>query len=245
MCKVSTPDLHLPMNPLTGFLDHLLKSAGATVSGANQTNRGSGIGGAINSDFGRGTLTGGALGLLLGKNKKVRKLASVGGLAALGMMVYNTYGEYQRQQQGTAGQAPAAQPVPAAPQTVDRLPAPQADAHSAAILQAIVAAAKADGHIDARERELIEGEVARQGLPTDVQQWLRAELEKPLDPAEVARAATTPELAAEMYLASLLVADEQGFMERAYLDELAKRLQLDPALQSRLQLQLMAAGGGT
>ena len=71
------------MNHLTGFLDHLLKSAGATVTGANQTNRGSGIGGAINSDFGRGTLTGGALGLLLGKNKKTRKLASYGGLAAL------------------------------------------------------------------------------------------------------------------------------------------------------------------
>ena len=93
------------MNHLTGFLDHLLKSAGATVTGANQANRGSGIGGAINSDFGRGTLTGGALGLLLGKNKKTRKLASYGGLAALGMMVYNTYTEYQRQQAGTAAAA--------------------------------------------------------------------------------------------------------------------------------------------
>ena len=229
------------MTNLTGFLDHLLKSASGTVTGANQTNRGSGIGGAINSDFGRGTLTGGALGLLLGKNKKARKLASYGGLDALGMMVYNSYGEYQRQQQGSADAASA--PAQPAPQTVDRLPAPQASAHSAAILQAIVAAAKADGHIDARERELIEGEYARQGLSTDVQQWLHAELEKPLDPAEVARAATTPELAAEMYLASLLVADEQGFMERAYLDELARRLQLDPALQSRLQKQLAAAGG--
>ena len=232
------------MNNLTGFLDHLLKSTGATVSGANQANRGSGIGGAINSDFGRGTLTGGALGLLLGKNKKARKLASMGGLAALGMMVYNTYGEYQRQQQGTAGQLPAAQPVPATPQTVDRLPAPQADAHSAAILQAIVAAAKADGHIDERERGLIEGEFARQGVATDVQQWLHAELEKPLDPAQVARAATSPELAAEMYLASLLVADEQGFMERAYLDELGRQLKLEPALQARLQQQISAATAG-
>ena len=229
------------MNNLTGFLDHLLKSAGATVSGANQPNRGSGMGGALNSDFGRGTLAGGALGLLLGKNKKTRKLASYGGLAALGMMVYNTYSEYQRQQAGTAGLPPAQAPSLPAPQTVDRLPAPRADAHSQAILQAIVAAAKADGHIDARERELIEAEYARQGLPTEVQQWLHAELEKPLDPAEVARAASTPELAAEMYLASLLVADEQSFMERAYLDELGRQLKLEPALQQRLQKQLVAA----
>ncbi|HRL30031.1 MAG TPA: DUF533 domain-containing protein, partial [Ottowia sp.] len=75
-----------------------------------------------------------------------------------------------------------------------------------------------------------------------VQQWLHAELEKPLDPAEVARAASTPEMAAEMYLASLLVADEQSFMERAYLDELARQLKLEPALQQRLQNQLVTAG---
>ena len=224
----------------------VFRGASAFLNGAAPG--GSGIGGAINSDFGRGTLTGGALGLLLGKNKKARKLASYGGLAALGMMVYNTYGEYQRQQAGTAGAQPGqgAQSAPAAlppPQTVDRLPAPQASVHSAAILQAIVGAAKADGHLDARERELIEAEYTRQGLPTDVQQWLHAELEKPLDPSEVARAASSPELAAEMYLASLLVADEQSFMERAYLDELAKQLKLDPALQSRLQRQLTAATG--
>ena len=75
-----------------------------------------------------------------------------------------------------------------------------------------------------------------------MQQWLHAELEKPLDPAEVARAASTPEMAAEMYLASLLVADEQSFMERAYLNELARQLKLEPALQQRLQNQLVPAG---
>ena len=232
---------------LSGFLTHLLQSASATVTGANQSQRGSGIGGAVNSDFGRGALTGGALGLLLGKNKKARKLAGYGGLAALGMMVYNTYGEYQRQQQaGATGAEHASTLLP--PQTADHLPTArtdaqtdvQTDAHSAAILQAIVAAAKADGHIDARERELIEGEYARQGWPADVRQWLHAELQKPLDPAEVARAARTPEIAAEMYLASLLVADEQSFMEKAYLDELARQLRLEPALQARLAGQLAA-----
>lgn len=236
------------MKNLTGFLDHLLKSAGASVTGANQSNRGSGIGGAINSDFGRGALSGGALGLLLGKNRKMRKLAGYGGLAALGMMVYETYGEYQRQQaqaQAPTQALPASAPTPPAlppPQTVDRLPAAQAEAHGAAILQAIVAAAKADGHIDARERELIEGEYARQGLPGEWQRWLHEELEKPLDPAEVARAATTPELAGEMYLASLLVADQQSFMEKAYLDELARQLKLPPELQTRLQSRVFQTG---
>jgi uncharacterized membrane protein YebE (DUF533 family) len=55
----------------------------------------------------------------------------------------------------------------------------------------------------------------------------------------VASAATTPELAAEIYLASVLVVDETTTMERAYLDELARRLNLAPAL--KLDLERRAA----
>ncbi len=207
---------------IQGFLDHLLKSSQGGSGGGK-------AGSLLNADFGKGALTGGALGLLLGRNKSTRKLATYGGLAALGVMAYKAYGDYKQQQEGV---------VRAEPQTVDRLPPPQVEQHSQAILQALVAAAKADGHVDAREREVIEGEFARIYQDNTVQTWLRNELEKPLDPAEVARAGTTPEIASEMYLASLLVADEQNFMERAYLDELARQLKLDDALKSRLEQQL-------
>jgi uncharacterized membrane protein YebE (DUF533 family) len=63
-------------------------------------------------------------------------------------------------------------------------------------------------------------------------------LNKPLDPAEVARAASTPEMAAEMYIASVLMVDEEHFMERAYLEELARQLKLDPALKGELEAQV-------
>ena len=53
-----------------------------------------------------------------------------------------------------------------------------------------------------------------------------------------ARAGSTPEIASEMYLASLMVVDDQNFMERAYLDELAKQLRLDPSLKAQLERQL-------
>ena len=207
---------------LNGFLDHLLKSAAPSTLSDKQ-GRG-GIGGMLGSDFGKGAISGGALGLLLGRNKSARKLATYGGLAALGMMAYRAYGDYKAQQ-GTTVQ----------PQTVDRLPPPQASLHGEAILRALVAAAKADGHLDARERQVIEGEFARIAPETEVQQWLKAELDKPLDPSEVARAASTPEIASEMYLASLVAADEQNYMERAYLDELARQLKLDDGLKQRLE----------
>jgi uncharacterized membrane protein YebE (DUF533 family) len=218
---------------IQGFLDHLLKSAqgGNGNPGGNTASSQGGLGGLLNADFGKGALTGGALGLLLGKNKTTRKLATYGGLAAIGVMAYKAYGDYKQQQGGVSTE----------PHTVDRLPPPQAELHSQAILKALVAAAKADGHIDARERQVIEGEFSRINQDAELQQWLHAELEKPLDPAEIARAATTPEIASEMYLASLMAADEQNFMERAYLDELARQLKLDDALKVRLEQQLKQA----
>ena len=195
-----------------------------------------GLGGLL-SGAGGGALAASALGLLLG-NKSARKYGgqalTYGGLAALGVLAYKAYGNWQANQ-GTAPQTE--------PQTIDRVPAPQVEQHSQAILKALVAAAKADGHVDERERQLIDGELNKLNGDPALRQWLQAELNKPLDPAEVARAATTPEIAAEMYIASLVLVDEEHFMERAYLEELAKQLKLDPGLKTELEAQVKQAQG--
>jgi uncharacterized membrane protein YebE (DUF533 family) len=44
-------------------------------------------------------------------------------------------------------------------------------------------------------------------------------------------------MAAEIYLASLLVVDKTTVMERAYLDELARQLRLAPGLKVELERQ--------
>ncbi|MGW7775629.1 tellurite resistance TerB family protein [Pseudomonas machongensis] len=234
-----------------GLLDQLLKSGQSLLQnqqgkggtgkvpglgdllGGGQ-GKGSGLGGLL-SGAGGGALAAGAMGLLLG-SKKARKYGgkalTYGGLAALGVLAYKAYGNWQARQ----GQAPAQEP-----QTLDRLPPAQAEQHSQAVLKALVAAAKSDGHIDERERELIEGEFVRLDSDRELQAWLHAELNKPLDPAEVARAAQTPEMAAEMYLASVMMVDQEHFMERAYLDELARQLRLDPNLREELERQVRDA----
>ncbi|MGP3789178.1 tellurite resistance TerB family protein [Pseudomonas sp. B392_1p] len=204
---------------------------GGMLGGAGGGNLGSLLSGA-----GGGAVAAGAMGLLLG-NKKARKFGgkalTYGGLAALGVIAYKAYGNWQAQQ----GSAPQGEP-----QTLDRLPPAQVELHSQAILKALVAAAKADGHVDEREKALIEGEFVKLDNDQELQQWLHAELNKPLDPADVARAASTPEMAAEMYIASVMLVDEEHFMERAYLDELAKQLRLDPALKTELENQVRQAG---
>src|SRR5690606_26592456 len=105
-------------------------------------------------------------------------------------------------------------------------------------LIAMIGAAKADGHIGPEETQLLEQEMAKLSEDASEQRWLHEELSRPLDPAAVARASSTPEMAAEMYLASLLIVDDETFMERAYLDQLAKELKLDPDLKSKLEQQV-------
>ncbi|MFA7892386.1 tellurite resistance TerB family protein [Pseudomonas putida] len=219
-----------------GLLDQLLKSGQQLLekqAGGAKTGAGAGGLGGLLSGAGGGLLGGGALGVLLG-SKKARKFGgkalTYGGLAALGVLAYKAYGNWQAQQANQ--QAPTSEP-----QTVDRVPAAQVEQHSQAVLRALVAAAKADGHVDERERALIEGEFTRLDGDREVQQWLHAELDKPLDPAEVARAAQTPEIAAEMYLASVMMVDQENYMERAYLDELARQLGLAQGLREELEKQ--------
>lgn len=235
-----------------GLLDQLLKSGQELLQ--NQQGKGGGAKGAGLADLlggqsgkgglgsllsgaGGGALAAGALGLLLG-SKKARKyggkVLTYGGLAALGVLAYKAYGNWQARQGQTAAHEP---------RTLDRLPAAQAEQHSQAVLRALVAAAKSDGHIDERERALIEGEFVRLDNDRELQHWLHAELNKPLDPAEVAAAAQTPEMAAEMYLASVMMVDQENFMERAYLDELALQLRLDPGLRQELEDQVRLAAG--
>ncbi|MFI8610658.1 tellurite resistance TerB family protein [Pseudomonas sp. NPDC077649] len=230
----------------SNLLDQLLKAGQQAMqkssSGQTQGSAG-GLGGLLSgsglgsllSGAGGGALAAGAVGLLLG-NKKARKMGgkalTYGGLAALGVIAYKAYGNWQAQQAAQGG------PQPVEPQTLDRLPAPQVEQHSRAILKALVAAAKADGHVDQRERQLIEEELGKLAQDAELQQWLHTELNKPLDPAEVARAASTPEMAAEMYIASVLMVDEEHFMERAYLEELSRQLKLDPALKRELEAQV-------
>jgi uncharacterized membrane protein YebE (DUF533 family) len=202
----------------------------------------SGLGGGL----GKGALASGALGMLMGSRRMssmgtLGRMGSMGGtgmstglkyggLAALGMLAYHAYSDYQKQNAASAPQAP--------PRTVDRLTGDEAESHSHAILKALVAAAKADGHVDERERQLIDEELGKLADDATLRDWLRAELNKPLDPAEVASASKSPEMASEMYLVSLMMIDEQNYMERAYLDELARNLKLEPSLRASLEAQV-------
>lgn len=178
--------------------------------------------------LGAGAVGGGLIGLLMGskKTKKIgKKVRGIGGAAALGALAYKAYNDWQAKQTTTQPQA-----------TFD----PDDSNHSVLILKAMIAAAKADGHVDEQEMSKIEQAIVEMGADAQLQQLVKNELHKPLDPAAIAQLATTPEQASELYLASLLIADEQNFMEKAYLNELAKQLRLADDLVLALEQQVNA-----
>jgi uncharacterized membrane protein YebE (DUF533 family) len=215
---------------LKNLLDQLLQSGVSQYESAKQS-----------GDLGKyatGAAAGGALALLLGSRRGRNlggKALKLGSLAAIGALAWKVYQDHQAGQQAAA---PAAQTVP--PPRFEALPAPALEDHSRAMLKAMIAAAKADGHMDERERGLVEAELTRLDADPSTRQWVHAELQRPVEPADVAAAATSPEMGAEIYLASVLVADETTTMERAYLDELARRLNLAPGLKAELEAKARA-----
>lgn len=219
------------------LLDQLLSSGQSMLSETlgNHAPRAGAPGQPGYANFGTGMLAGGVLGLLLG-DKRVRKYGgkalAYGGAAALGALAYRAYSDWQKQK-ATAG-APAAEPA-------QFLPAPASEDHSRAVLKALIAAAKSDGHIDARERGLIEEKLASLADDPALRNWIDAEVTRPLDPADVAAAAGSLEIASEMYLVSVLAVDTESFMERAYLDGLATQLKLPVELKAQLETEAKQA----
>ncbi|CAK9888984.1 MULTISPECIES: tellurite resistance TerB family protein [Pseudomonas] len=193
---------------------------GGLLGGGSATGAGNGLGG----------LLGGLLGGSAGGSSQGRSAggANYAALASLGMMAFQAYQSWQRSQAAAPQQAL---------RTVDQLSGLEAEGHSHAILRALIAAAKADGRIDKQEETLIYDEIKRHTSDPQLQQWLDEEVSKPLDAGEVAQSAQDPAMAAEMYLASVMLVDDQQDAERAYLDELAGALQIDPALQVHLEQQ--------
>ena len=98
----------------------------------------------------------------------------------------------------------------------------------------MVAAAKADGHIDAQEQQRLFSEVERLGLDAEAKATVFELLSQPADLNALTGAVATPEQAAEVYLASRLAMEPDHPAERAYLDALALRLKLPAELRGHL-----------
>lgn len=236
------------------LLDQLIGAGSQVLSGQSGAQSGaqSGLPGGANlgqmlqgkGGLAAGAAAGGLVGLLLG-GKQGRKIAGtalqVGGAAAVGGLAYKAWRDWQANRPAAPAPQETVAALPAAEGTAF-LPADTAarDDLSLRLVRAMVAAAKADGHVTDEERARISGQFQALGLGDEARATLEAELARPLDIGEIAGLARTPEEAAEVYVASLLVVDPEGPAEKGYLAMLAARLQLDPGLVSHLHANAAA-----
>lgn len=126
-------------------------------------------------------------------------------------------------------------PVPGAPQT----PAiPAEDREALLMLRAMIAAARADGHVDAAERGRIAEQLEAAGLSPAAREAALAEFERGATPEELAREARDPMLAAQLYAAAVAGAASIEGAERAWLDGFAKALRLDRAATEAIERRI-------
>ncbi|MCK5896647.1 MAG: tellurite resistance TerB family protein [Cocleimonas sp.] len=174
-----------------------------------------------------GALAAGTLAILLG-TKTGRKVTGsaikLGSLAAIGGVAWKAYQNYQNNN----GNAPEATPL-------NELDKEAANKRSAILLKAMIAAAKADGNVSDDELAEIDKQVKNLGLEGDTANIIQEELVKPLDIDQIAALAEGKEAkAAEIYLVSAVVTDQENEKERQYLADLATAMKIPEELLAEL-----------
>jgi hypothetical protein len=94
------------------------------------------------------------------------------------------------------------------------------------LIQAMIAAANADGAIDAQERARILGKLKSVSLSEEDHQFIMHELLEPKDVRTISTGVTSPEIAHQVYLVSLMAIEVDTDAERLYLKDLARHLGL-------------------
>ncbi|XUY26362.1 tellurite resistance TerB family protein [Agrobacterium sp. rho-8.1] len=225
------------------LLDQFLGSNVPGLSGSVRDRAGQATQIAKNNPMKAGAIAAAIFGTKTGR-KLAGNAAAVGGIAAIAGLGYLAYKNYQSGQKPQAVQQP--QPTQELlPPPVDSPFHPQSPTLSnnfaLTLVQAMIAAAKADGHIDAAERARIMEKLQVSELDREAEAFIEKELADPLDIDALVSAAQTEEQKVEIYTASRLTIEPDSRAERGYLDLLAGRLGLPDALVEHIEATVSAA----
>lgn len=187
------------------------------------------------NQFAAGAAAGGLGALILG-TRTGRSVASsaakLGGLAVIGGLAYKAYQNYQ--QGGSAAAATAPQPLVAPPAGSGF--EPETVTHDAAVtmIRAMVAAAAADGRIDAAEEKKIVAGLGGADMPEAARTFLAKEIAAPASVEDIAAAVGSDEEAVQVYTAARITVDPAIEEEHAFLAALAAALGIDEGLAAHI-----------
>lgn len=171
----------------------------------------------------------GAGGLLLlgmlgskGGRRLMGNIAQTGAVAALGALAYKTWMERHGRK---VNEETIVRDAQASGFPID--PASDPD-FALAVVRTMLAAAYADGVIDAHERRIIDGAKAKAQITEDERRMLAGEVPEEETLRLIAGAAKTPHHASELYAAAVISAGDLNERESAFLKKLSDRLGLTP-----------------
>ena len=106
------------------------------------------------------------------------------------------------------------------------------------LLRAMIAAARADGALDAAERAAIATQLDAAGLDAGERDHVLADFDRPATIEDLARQARDPMLAAQLYAAAAAAVGEVSAPERLWLDRFGAALRLDKSAQAAIEKRL-------
>lgn len=213
-------------NAGNGIQDILSSLMGAGQSVSNK------VGGDNLAAAGIGAL----LGALTGKSQSTTANSLGGGMMGLlGMMAYKAL---KNSVGGTSTTGVAAQTY--------KQPTPQQQASDAEIIiTAMIDAAKADGQVDAEEFNKITSSLQKNGLGQEGMNYVITKLQGPIQTAKIVAAVKgRPDLAAQVYSASLMAITVDTDAERKYLTKLGKAMGLSNDVMQNIEQMTGASSSG-
>lgn len=205
-----------------------------------------GAGQAVKQKVGGDNLAAGGIGALLGAlmgGSKSTTMNSLGGgmMGLLGMMAYKALsgsmsGNAQNNTQPTT-QNYAREYTQPSPK--------QQESDAEIIITAMIDAAKSDGQVDPAELSRIMETMKSSGIGQEGVNYVIQKLQGPMETAKIIAAVNgRPELAAQVYSASLMSIDVDTDAERRYLDKLANAMGLSPAVIRNIEQMTSANNSG-
>jgi len=238
---------------LNNLLNHFLGGSSPAQTGQPDQSPGFGqtvskLTSGIPGGLAGGAAAGGIMALLM-SNKSARKYAGkaakYGGAAMLGGLAFKAYQNWQSNtatagQPASNNQAPATSEATFHQQAIDYSKDNQND-FELTVIKAMIASAKADGHIDIKEQQRIFQAVDKLELSAEEKGMVFDSLQKDISIQELTTGINSMELKAEIYLASCLVIEPDQPAERNHLDQLGLALALPRELMQQLEWQAQQA----
>lgn len=190
-----------------------------------------------NNKLGAGAALGGLGALVLGTGAGRSLAGSVvklGSLALIGGLAYKAYQNYQQGRPLLTEGQPQQQALLAAPEGSGYEPGAVTNESAALLVRAMVAAAAADGRIDAKEQQKILSGLAQAGLSEAAEQFLAREIKNPATVEQLAKAVSSPAEGVQVYTAARIAVEPDTSEEHEFLAALADRLGIDENLAAHI-----------